>query len=49
MIIGLGYKARVGKDTVGDYLVKNHGFVRLGFADALKNGCAAMFGFSMAI
>lgn len=46
MIIGLGYRARVGKDTVGDYLVQNHGFVRLGFADALKEGCRAMFGFS---
>ncbi len=36
MIIGLSGYARSGKDTVGEYLVKAHGFTRLAFADALK-------------
>lgn len=33
MLIGLGYRARSGKDTVADYMVKNYRFIRLGFAD----------------
>lgn len=36
IIIGLGYRARSGKDTVGAYLVKHHGFARISFADKLK-------------
>lgn len=47
MIIGLTGKAGVGKDTVADYLVDWHGFVKLSFATALKRGLNAMFGFSM--
>jgi hypothetical protein len=47
MIIGLTGKAGVGKDTVADYLVGRHGFVKLSFATALKRGLNAMFGFSM--
>lgn len=36
IIIGLGYRARSGKDTVGNYLVEHHGFHRIAFADQLK-------------
>jgi len=38
-LIGIGYKARVGKDTVGQYLVDQHGFQVLHFADALYEEC----------
>jgi len=43
VIIGLGYKARCGKDTVAAWLVENHGFSRLAFADSLKGACRAIF------
>lgn len=36
MIIGCGYKARSGKDTVANYLVNNHSFVQESFAFPLK-------------
>jgi len=36
MIVGLGYKMRMGKDTVADYMVRRHGFIKMSFADALK-------------
>jgi hypothetical protein len=32
-----------GKDTVGRYLVEEHGFFDMAFADALKDTCAAIF------
>lgn len=35
MIIGLSGKARSGKTTLADYLVKTHGFVKINFKDAL--------------
>jgi hypothetical protein len=44
MIIGLGFRARVGKDTTADYLVKEYGFKKIAFADALKRGCMEIFG-----
>lgn len=37
MIIGLSGKARVGKDTVADYLVTHYGFERCSFAIYLKS------------
>lgn len=39
MIIGLGYKKQSGKDTVADYLVSHHGFVKKSFATPLKQLC----------
>jgi hypothetical protein len=44
LIIGLGYRARSGKDTIADYLVERHGFVKAAFADTLKEACRAIFG-----
>ena len=46
LIIGFGYKAQSGKDTAADYLVKKHKFVRVAFADTLKESCRAVFNFS---
>lgn len=45
-VIGIGHKARSGKDTLADYLVRRHGFKKIAFADPLKTACAAIFGFS---
>lgn len=36
MIIALGVKKQVGKDTVAQYLQEKYGFQRLAFADKLK-------------
>lgn len=36
MIITLSGKSCAGKDTVGEYLIKNHGFTRYALADNLK-------------
>jgi dephospho-CoA kinase len=36
MIVGISGKAQSGKDTIGEYLVKKHGFIRIASADALK-------------
>lgn len=45
-IISLISPKRHGKNTVASYLVKNHGFIEYGFADAGKRGLQEMFGFS---
>jgi len=42
VIVGLGYQARTGKDSVADYLV-NHGFVKRPFAESLKGACREIF------
>lgn len=44
MIIGLTGKRLSGKDTAGAYLVDRHGFTRIGNADKMKDGVAALFG-----
>lgn len=46
MIVGLGYRARSGKDTTANYLVREYGFKRIGFADSLKEACRHIFGFT---
>lgn len=38
--IGLCGYMRAGKDTVADYLIREHGYQRMGFADALKEEVA---------
>lgn len=42
-IIGLGYQARSGKDSVGEYLVQFHNFKQTAFAESLKEACRAIF------
>lgn len=44
MIIGLGYKARSGKDTVGGFLETEYSFYRTSFALPLKNAAREIFG-----
>lgn len=46
MLIGLLAKKRCGKDTVADFLVKDHGFTKLYVADPLKNATRVLFGFT---
>jgi hypothetical protein len=36
MIIGLSGYAQSGKDTIADYLVKQHGFTKISFADPIR-------------
>jgi hypothetical protein len=46
VIIGIGHKKGVGKDTVANRLVDKHGFTRMSFADPLKEACRIIFHFS---
>lgn len=34
---------RSGKDTVAEYLVKNHGFTRFAFGDGIRETCSTLF------
>lgn len=43
LIVLCGYKGS-GKDTVGEWLVENHGYTRLAFADAVKDTSANVLG-----
>lgn len=42
MLIGLNGLAGAGKDTVADILVKNHGYKRYAFADAVRDTALAI-------
>ncbi len=44
-LIGLSGKSGAGKDTVADYLVARHGFVRFAVADDLKRAAKFAFDF----
>lgn len=41
-VIGLGGRLRSGKDEVADYLVREHGFVKIGMSDALHEAMLAL-------
>jgi len=45
-LIGCIGLARSGKDTISDFLCKYHKYNKYSFADPLKRGCMAMFGFT---
>lgn len=45
-IVGITGPAGSGKDTAAAFLIKNHGFARIGMADKLKRICRNVFGFS---
>lgn len=46
MLIGLIGSKGAGKDTCADYLCKEHGFIKVSFADCLKRACKELFVFS---
>lgn len=46
IIVGISGQARAGKDTTADYLVKKHGFVKVGLADPMKRFCKEVFDFT---
>lgn len=46
MIIGICGQAGAGKDTVADFLVENHGFVKIALADPIKRAARDWFDFS---
>jgi len=45
MIIGIGGKKRSGKDTIADFLIKEYGFIKYGFAEPIKEIAKIIFGF----
>lgn len=45
-IVGVTGRKYNGKDTIGDYLVKNYGYTKLSFASPLKEMCKMLFGFT---
>jgi hypothetical protein len=49
MLVGLNGFKRVGKDTVGDYLVERYGFQRLKFAALLYESASKLFGIPVSL
>lgn len=45
IIVGIGGKAHSGKDTVADILVRDYGFIKMAFADRLKELVRQHYGF----
>jgi hypothetical protein len=43
VVIGIAGKKGSGKDMVGDYLVREHGFLKIAFADPIKEICKIAF------
>ena len=43
MIVGICGLIGSGKDTIADHLVKDHNFVKISFADKLKDTVATLF------
>lgn len=41
-VVGLSGWARSGKDTVADYLVENHGFMKMSFAEPMREALARL-------
>lgn len=41
-LIGLSGRARTGKDTLARFLAEDHGYVRIAFADALREAVLAL-------
>jgi hypothetical protein len=48
MIVGIGYRARSGKDLAAEHLIANFCFQRRAFADRLKEIAAFSFGLTQA-
>jgi len=48
VVVLIGHKAEVGKDTMGRLLVERRSFQRFGFADKLKDTVADLYGFTYA-
>jgi hypothetical protein len=46
LVIGIGHKKGVGKDTVANRLIDKHGFIKISFADSLKEACRKIFHFN---
>lgn len=46
LIIGISGKISSGKDTIAEYLINQYGFEKHGMADAMKEACKYLFGFS---
>ena len=45
-VVGITGRKFNGKDTLGKYFIENMGYEKLAFADALKDACRCVFGFT---
>jgi hypothetical protein len=46
LLIGIGHKKRQGKDTAANRLIDKHNFVRISWADSVKEAGRIIFGFT---